>query len=59
MEPSDPDAIRTISHKEFLQNSTKVMREAVNEPVMVCDDDGTPRMIISFPVVTDDDLRDF
>jgi hypothetical protein len=55
MDRSSETDIRRISRQEFLQDATKVVREAAQAPVMVCDDQGAPRMIISFPVITDED----
>ena len=50
------DAMRKISHEEFLQDSATVVREAATAPIMVCEADGTPRMIISSPVIEDDEV---
>jgi hypothetical protein len=58
MDESSNTDIRKVSREEFLRDSTKVVREAADAPVMVCDEDGTPRMLISSPVLTDDHVGD-
>jgi hypothetical protein len=50
--------LREISNEEFLQDSARIVREAADAPVVVCDDQGTPRMIISSPILDDDALDD-
>ena len=52
------DSMRKVTPTEFFKDSTTIVRDAAAEPIMICDPDGTPIMIISTPVIDDEVLGD-
>ncbi len=48
--------LKHVSRDESRRDGVALLREAETSPIVVVSDDGSPRMIVSCPTFTDDEL---
>lgn len=48
--------LKHVSREVFRRDGVALLHEAEKSPIVVCAEDGTPRMIVSCPTFTDDEL---
>lgn len=48
--------LKHVSLEEYGRDGVALLREAERSPIVVCGQDGTPRMIVSYPIVTDAEI---
>lgn len=49
-------ALKHVSRDDFRRDGVALLREAETSPIVVVSEDGSPRMIVSCPTFTDDEL---